>query len=108
MRPVTGLAIFEIRGCMHINFYSGSLTGFFVRVLCVIALGTVAGSRVHPGFQIGVTGQAQIRIIRQEKIFQIGFVGAVALAAFAVHNRVVAAFNVLDFLSGIRAVAGIT
>ena len=93
---------------MHINFRSGGLPGFSVRALLVIALSIVGGFRVHPGFQISVAGQAQIRIIRQEKIVQVGFMGAVALGAFAFHNRVVAAFYVLDVLSGIRAVAGIT
>ena len=105
---VTGLTIFEIRRRMHINFGGDWLLFCPAWTLPVTGPGLIIRIRIHSGFQIGVTGQAQIRIIRQEKIFQIGFMGAVALRAFTIHDRVVLAFDVLDFPAGVRAVAGVT
>ena len=108
MRFVTCLTVFKIRGGMHINFRGSGLPGFLTGALPVISLSAVVGLRGHPVSEVRVAGQAQVRIIRQEQIPQVGFVGAVASRAFTGHNRIVLAFFVLDFPAGVGAVAGVT
>ena len=108
MRFVTCLTVFKIRGGVHINFRRSGLPGFLTGALPVISLSAAVGLRGHPVSEVRVAGQAQVRIIRQEQIPQIGFMGTMAPRALAGHNRIVLAFFVLDFPFGIGAVAGVT
>ena len=109
MGLVAYLAIYNVGWGVHINLRWGRRPGISGRTFSVAGAGGISGiGGKHPGFQIGVAGQAQVRGIRQGKFFQIRLMRAVAAGALTGDNRLVFAFDVGDFFSGIRAVAGVT